>query len=249
MRKDLRSLKESPSSKHRGPHPKDHALFGPGALPALREAVADLSWLLGRGYAEPSALKLVGDRHRLVSRQRTAVLRSSCTDAQRARRGERRATPASLSGQAVAVDGFNCVIVLETALSGGVVLRGRDGALRDLSSVHGTYRRVNETPATLLWLGRALAMNDAAPVTWYFDRPVSNSGVLKATLEALARREGWSHRVELDDRPDERLAASVVAASADAWVLDRAAAWLDLPALAMEIAGHSAWIVDLATDR
>ena len=33
----------------------------------------DLSWLLGRGYAEASATKLVGDRHELRSRQREAV--------------------------------------------------------------------------------------------------------------------------------------------------------------------------------
>ena len=72
--------------KHRGPGPQDPAWFGPDARPDLAAAVADLSWLLSRGYAEPSSLKLVGDRYRLVERQRVAVLRSACSDAALARR-------------------------------------------------------------------------------------------------------------------------------------------------------------------
>ena len=58
---------------HRGPHPEDAKLFAPAAWPALREATAELCWLLSRHYAAPSALKLVGDRHQLSARQRAAL--------------------------------------------------------------------------------------------------------------------------------------------------------------------------------
>src|SRR4051794_18466345 len=75
---------------HRGPAPKDLVLFGAAALPALVEAVADLSWLWDRGYAELSSLKLVGDRHALTERQRMAVRRSSCAEAARQRRHRHR---------------------------------------------------------------------------------------------------------------------------------------------------------------
>ena len=86
--------------KHRGPGPQDPAWFGPEARPDLAAAVADLSWLLSRGYAEPSSLKLVGDRYRLVERQRVAVLRSACSDESLARRRANRLsdTPAALCG-------------------------------------------------------------------------------------------------------------------------------------------------------
>ncbi|MGZ3397481.1 MAG: DUF434 domain-containing protein, partial [Isosphaeraceae bacterium] len=60
---------------HRGPDPRDGEAFGPSAVPALRGAVSDLSWLLGRGYAIVSAVKLVGDRWSLTERQRLAVRR------------------------------------------------------------------------------------------------------------------------------------------------------------------------------
>src|SRR5690349_15149262 len=65
------------SRKHRGPGPKDPIWFGGDARDALRAAVADLSWLLSRGYTVPSALNLVGDRYQLVERQRLAVIRSA----------------------------------------------------------------------------------------------------------------------------------------------------------------------------
>ena len=45
----------------RGPNPADAELFGEAMVPTLRVACAELSWLLGRGYAEPSSLALVGD--------------------------------------------------------------------------------------------------------------------------------------------------------------------------------------------
>jgi hypothetical protein len=48
--------------RHRGAHPKDTELFSPPALPALRSAVAHLSWFLSRGYPLRASLALVGDR-------------------------------------------------------------------------------------------------------------------------------------------------------------------------------------------
>ena len=74
------------SRTHRGPDPRDAEAFGAAAWPALREAVHELSWLLGRGYAIVSALKLVGDRWSLTERQRMAVRRAACSDEARARR-------------------------------------------------------------------------------------------------------------------------------------------------------------------
>src|SRR5690606_14699524 len=82
--------------QHRGPHPDDRRLFSSEQAPALRMAVEHLSWLLTRGYAPPSALKLVGDRFSLLERQRIAVLRCSCGDDALHRRERRRVDPSEL---------------------------------------------------------------------------------------------------------------------------------------------------------
>jgi hypothetical protein len=65
---------------NRGPHPKDHDLFAPLQIEAIRRAMSDFSWLLSRGYARPSSLKIVGDRHKLRERQRVALSRVACSD-------------------------------------------------------------------------------------------------------------------------------------------------------------------------
>lgn len=232
---------------HRGPAPKDASLFGQDALVGLRAATAELSWLLTRGYAERSALKLVGDRHGLTSRQRTAVSRCACSDPHLDARRGRALPPGALRDRAVAIDGFNALIVCESALSGAVVLVGRDRAHRDLASVHGTWRRVEETPRALWAIGEVLEAAGAREVRWVIDRPVGNSGRLRALLASEAEARGWPWTIALESSPDRVLAATTdaVIATADAWILDRAPAWVDLPAAVIARAERPTWIVDL----
>lgn len=210
----------------------DDRLFGEPARPALRAAVADLSWLLTRGYSGDAALKLVGDKHVLSARQRMAVLRSACSDDALARRRASRASLADLAGADLAIDGLNALITVESALSHGVVLRGRDGALRDLAAVHGAYEQVLETSFAVDAIARLLHGAGApapAQVVWYLDRPVAGSGRLRALLESRAEQRGLPWTVQLVHHPDPILAqhAGIVATS-DAWILDRCARWIDL---------------------
>ena len=172
---------------HRGPDPRDAEAFGPAALPALRQAVSDLSWLLGRGYAIVSAVKLVGDRWSLTERQRLAVRRAACSDPARADRLARRSPAAELEGRDLLIDGFNVVTTVETALGGGVVLHCRDETYRDLAGIHGTYRKVAESIPALELIGARLSLLSLSQVGWLFDRPVSNSGRIRAMVQEAAR--------------------------------------------------------------
>ncbi|MBC8066822.1 MAG: DUF434 domain-containing protein, partial [Deltaproteobacteria bacterium] len=116
----------------RGADPEDADLFAANWIPVLRSAVGELSWLLSRGYSEASALALVGNRHELRKRQRDAVRRCACGDAALAARIAKRVEP-PLPSRALAIDGFNVLITLESALAGAPVFRGRDGLLRDVA--------------------------------------------------------------------------------------------------------------------
>ena len=234
--------------RNRGANQADPQLFAPEAIPSLRSAVADLSWLLERGYADPSALKLVGDRHGLARRQREAVRRSACSDAMRELHGRHRIAlePGALAGRAVLVDGFNCIVTVESALGGGVVLRCRDGWHRDVASVHGSYRKVAQTERAAELLGEALERAGANAATWLLDRPVSNSGRLRALLLDVARRRGWDWTVELPDDPDLVLKlGEAVAATSDGGVLDHGLPCCDLAGAAIAAGAPQAWIVDL----
>jgi hypothetical protein len=231
--------------RHRGAHPEDRELFSPARQPQLRAAVADLAWLLTRGYAGTAALALVGDRHRLDARQRLAVRRATCSDPQRADRARRRLAPAEVRGRPLWVDGFNVLITIEAALAGGILLRCRDGCLRDMASLHGSYRTVDETDPAARALLETLAGLGPASSRILLDRPVSNSGRLRAALD----RSHDDRSVDLLDDVDAVLRAApagTVVATADAGILDRCAAWLDLASLAVARAAPTAAEVRLA---
>jgi hypothetical protein len=233
---------------HRGPHPADAELFAPAALPRLRGAVSDLSWLLSRGYATPGALQLVGNRYALEARQRQAVTRSACPDAALARRRSAEVAAEAVAGGTLLIDGYNVLTTIETALGGGVVLLGRDGACRDIAGVHGTWRRVEETVPALRLVGRFLAARvSPARCVWYLDSPVSNSGRLRGIIECAAADAGWDWSVEVIPDVDGRLIAAdnATVATADAEIIDGCGRWYALTRQLVRAEIPAARLVDL----
>lgn len=220
------------AQQSRGPNPKDAELFRAERHWDLRSASADLAWLLGRGYTLPSAIELVGNRYTLTVRQRMAVQRSVCTDEQRARRADRCVTLDGLRDMRLAVDGFNILITLEAALSGAYLFVGREGCVRDVASIHGTYRRVSQTDAAIDLVGHAFQALGVAEVAWYLDQPVSNSGRLRVRLLERATLHDWPWTAELVSNPDRTIVdeREAVAISGDSWVIDHAARWANLVA-------------------
>lgn len=232
---------------HRGPDPRDEAAFREAALPSLRQAVADLSWLWTRGYAELSALKLVGDRHGLTERQRSAVRRCACSDQALAQRSERRVALKEAHGRPIAIDGFNLITTVEAALGGAVVLAGRDGSYRDLLGVHGTYRTVQETRPALVLIGETLEASGVGASRWLLDRPVSNSGRLAQVIRETAAERAWAWDVELVFNPDPLLVESRdVVATADSGILDRCGTWVPLAREVIERMDSEVFLVDLS---
>ena len=222
---------------HRGPHPDDERLFAPQAVPVLRDAVADLSWLQTRGYADKGALKLVGDRFSLTERQRLAVMRSACSDQQFSSRQSRLVSIEQLRGSSLAIDGYNLLITVEAALSEGLLFRGRDRSFRDLASIHGTYRKVEETLPAVELIGRFLEVQAVSKVLWLLDSPVSNSGRLKTLIRQTGQAHSWPWQVELSLSPDAQLMRTDwVVASTDSVVLDACPRWVNL---AYEIVRHN----------
>jgi len=235
---------------HRGPHPDDRKLFAPEAIIGLRAALADYSLLLTKGYAEKSALKLVGDKFALTERQRLAVMRSACSDRQLESRNQRRVAIEDLPGRDIAVDGYNVLITIEAAMSGGVIFRGRDGCYRDLASIHGTYRKVTETIPAVELIGQFLKETGVASALWLLDRPVSNSGRLKTLIGELARKNGWGWQIELALSPDtELIKTDLTVATSDSVVLDGSKRWTNLAAEIITQRLPSATIIDLCPDH
>ncbi|MGH1337343.1 MAG: DUF434 domain-containing protein [Aureispira sp.] len=215
--------------KHRGKHSNDDKNFAPKWKPIFKEAASDLSYLLGRSYGEKSALALVGNRYQLNKRQQRALHLMACPAPKIAPRRAKQVAPSALKGKKVSIDGYNVLIGMEVALSRGYLFVGQDGCYRDIASVHGTYKKVEETLPALEQLEKSLRALEVAHVQWYFDSPVSNSGRLKTLLYELATKKNAPWDIELVFNPDTILVErNQLTISADSWILDSVDAYFDL---------------------
>ena len=213
----------------------------------MRQAVSELSWLLSHGYAPAASLKLVGDHYALKERQRRAVARAACSDRQREHRQRTCLSLDSIKDQELLIDGFNIIVTMEAALSGGVLLRCRDDCIRDLSSVHGSYRSVIETETAIRLISEALLPAKPASAVWLLDQPVSNSGRLAQGIRELAVQCDWPWSVEVVMNPDKVIRESgKIAVTSDSNILDCSSRWINLNKLMIETLLSETWIVDLS---
>lgn len=240
-------MTSSPSAqRHRGPHPEDRRLFAPTALPKLRAACTEVSWLLGRGYRMDPALRAVCEHHQLDTRQRLAVQRSACSTQQERARRDKSLSPQQAAGGAWAIDGFNLIITLEVALSSGVLLSGQDGALRDLAGLRGSYHPIAETTRALDLLGDATRRYQPPAVWIWLDAPVANSGRLRERIMECSASWPCPVVINLVPNADLSLAGSGWVISSDSVVLDSCTSWINLASWLLAEQIPSAWVIDLA---
>jgi len=215
--------------RNRGKHPKDLGSFDAKGIKKLQTAIVDAIYLLEKAYTQKSIWQLVGNRYRLNERQRKALMRMACSDTQRAERLSKVLSHQQLQGETLFIDGYNIIISLECAYSNAILLKGHDTCIRDIASLHGTYKSVQATETVL---NQMIAFQKAAglkKIHWYFDKPVSNSGKLKQFLLEKAKENKVDWSVELVNDPDAILKETEgIIATADAVILDCCKQWFNL---------------------
>lgn len=214
--------------RHRGAHPEDLRLFDRTQWKRMRPAAEEIVFLLGRGYPVATAVDVVGNHHQLEARQRLALQRMLCSPDQRDRRAARTIERTDVRGRTLLVDGFNLIITVEVALSGGIILDCADGTVRDLAGLRGSYHPVDETDGALDLIGRELAALAPARARVFLDAPVSSSGRLRARILDFAHRWPFPVDAEVVPNPDAILARADNAVSSDSAILDRCSSWLNL---------------------
>ncbi|SEC00269.1 hypothetical protein SAMN04489761_2220 [Tenacibaculum sp. MAR_2009_124] len=216
--------------KNRGKEGRDDYLFGESFMKRkIKEAVYDMSFLLERGYGEASSCELVGNRYKLNKRQQQAIKGMSAGESAIQNRKSRQRSIQEIKNQALIIDGFNQLILLESMLSEAYLFQGKDGAYRDLSRLHGTYKKVNQTLEAIDLVKDFCSENSINKVVWVFDKPVSNSGRMKTLLNTYAEENGLNWEILLENNPDKVIAESKdVVLTSDAWILDRVNSWYNL---------------------
>lgn len=223
----------------RGYVPKDQTEFGAVWKARMDAAANDIRYLLDHGYPVSPAVTFVGNHYLLSERQRMALTRGLASRERLCARREKELQ--SLSGT-VSVDGFNTVITLEVALSGSLLLGCDDGTIRDLAGLHGTYRIVDKTVRAVELMLGALERTGADRAVVFLDRPVSNSGRLKALIEEKGAHRRLSVDAELLSDVDRQLSGMSQVVTSDEVILDRCGGWYNLNRRIIEESIPEAWL-------
>jgi hypothetical protein len=151
-----------------------------------------------------------------------------------------------LKGEYIDIDGFNLVILLEAAIGGGMIFDCADGTFRDLSSIHGTYRMVEQTRDVIEWAGKWFEQQGLAGACWWLDAPVSNSGRLAAAIRDLCEVHGWKWQVEVTPYVDKELSKSPnIVVSTDKIILNKCQRWVNLGRMLIEDAASQGQLTDI----
>lgn len=228
----------------RGYQPEDERFFSPSSMAFLRKVQSEFQWLLDHDYPIDSSLAFVGNRYRLSARQRIAMKRASATSVQYMHRADKRLDYDCVRDGCLHIDGFNLIIPLEVALSGSLLILGKDDVIRDLAGLRGTYRIIDKTQTALDLIGRTLVEYEAPELKFYLDAPVSNSGRLRQKILETAEQWGIPTEVLLVPNADKVIGGMERVVTGDSIILDSCISWFNLTKKIVDDYIPDAWIVE-----
>ncbi len=228
----------------RGFVPEDGEQFTGKQLGLLQKAADEVQFLLDQGYDVKPVTTFVGNHYMFSERQRLALARSVSSKEWIGKRGSKELLKQGNLIKTAHVDGFNTIITLEVALSGSPVLYCRDGTVRDLAGLRGTYRVIDKTQKAIeLILGQLKVLKIPESV-FYLDAPVSNSGRLSTLIRQCAEDIGSYVQVQVIPDVDRTLEQMEGVVSGDAIILNHCISWINIMPRILEQAGQI-WKIQL----
>jgi hypothetical protein len=230
----------------RGFDEEDCNWFSREAIVKLKIAQEEIEWLLNRGYKLSSIIDLIGGHYQFSSRQRTALQRATSSKPQYEKRKTAMLPVRAYKEDCIYIDGFNLIITLEVALSGGALILGNDGALRDLAGLRGTYRLIDKTDEAIKLVGKAFREFEIPSAKFFLDAPVSNSGRLRSKILEYSTQWNIPVEVELVPNADPILSKMKRVVSSDSIILNQCSSWFNLSREIVELYINDAWIIKFA---
>ena len=144
----------------------------------IQAAAMDFRFLLSRGYPRKPCLDLVGNRYQLTSDQRNLLHRGVFSEKDSRLRRKKQIPFSRMSGQNLAIDGYNVLITVEAGLCGRPLVLADDGFTRDISGLSGNFRRTETTKKALTLILDEWKRYKPKRILFIFDAPISKSGEL-----------------------------------------------------------------------
>lgn len=206
----------------------DKRWFSENELLKLKKAHEEIKWLLDRDYKLEAIINFVGGRYQFTTRQRDALKRCTCSTNKEMLRKAKELNINNLIDKTINIDGFNLIINLEVALSGGTLIAGNDGLVRDLAGLRGTYKLIDKTDIAIEYLFKFLETKKIKTVNIYLDLPVSNSGNLKIRIMEHTNKYKILTNVMLVNNADVVLEKLNFVVTSDATILDKCNNYINL---------------------
>ncbi|MCX7655979.1 MAG: DUF434 domain-containing protein [Treponemataceae bacterium] len=211
---------------------------------AFALALKDYRFLLNRGYAVPSTLKLVGDRYRLSHVERMILFRGVLDDTKN-EHIEKKLLPFLPEDARLAIDGFNVLFTLINYRRGHPLFISTDGLLRDAGGAHGRIERCEDWSWAKALLCNTLLNLPVGPLWIYLDAPVSHSGDYRHEIEEHLKVHKTSVQVVLEgcaDIPLQTFTGTAIATSDSTVALRCKTAIFDLARHILETVFHPSFL-------
>jgi len=196
---------------------------------SLQEAARDFHYLLNYAYPRKASLELAGNRYALSFDQRHLLHRGIFSDSDARLRKTKKVPLRRLRDKPLAVDGYNVLITIESALSGRPLISSNDGFIRDISGLSGHFRKTESTDRALGLIVDFLKRARPRRTLFLFDAPISKSGLLAREIRRILKNEDLRGDASAVRVPEETLIGfDGIVATSDTAIIDQSPEVFDL---------------------
>ena len=227
----------------RGYTVEDEKSFKGDGLLKIKKAGEDVKYLLNAGYKIKQATMFVANHYALTERERLVLARGIAADEDIKTRKNKLSDLENLD--TVYIDGFNAIIPMESLLSGSVLFKCQDGAIRDLANLRGSYKVIDKTEGAIRLILSRLDDLKVKKAIIHLDKPISNSGRLKTMILNISNDFNVEVEVNLLDAVDKSLYGKENVISGDCIVMDNALSVVPLYSLILDTYEGDKWVVEL----
>ncbi len=186
-------------------------------------AAQDYRYLLERGYRAASALEFVANHYQLRRMERDFLFRAVCAGPVARQRRKKTVSVEMLTGARLVIDGYNCLITLESALAGRPLIMGDDGFMRDVARIFRKFRPTERTRQAWRLISEVLLRFPPDFTFVFLDSTMSRSGELAGRINRWMEDAGLRGRCSALRCLEKRLAAlKGIKVSADSVIIDSA---------------------------
>ncbi len=159
-------------------------------------AAEDLRYFFNRGYPRERSLELVGNHYNLIKNYRNFLRRGIFSDKEALDRKKKLIPIEKIRGKALAIDGYNVLITVESALQEKPLVQGDDYLIRDIAGISGSHKITEVSFQAIDIILRVLKEYESKHNLFYFVSSISKSGILAAVIRDELKKNNLSGNSE-----------------------------------------------------